>query len=259
MTTLVYDGTYEGWLTAVFHIYEYKMGHVFFAKERAYIQSLFAAPRTVVTDEKKVARVLRGLAQRLSEEAIQNLYQTFLSEMDRVEDVMWRFVQYAFASQQCIETNFGHSAVLTVSQTAKKVFREAHRMEAFVRFQLTKDSLYYAIVEPDYNVLPLISEHFRERYADQKWLIYDAKRKYGLYYDLQTVVQVELKFNFNLQTANSVASISDEREDLFQDLWRRYFSSVNIKARKNMRLHLQHMPRRYWKHLVEKRPAIVSS
>ena len=44
-----------------------------------------------------------------------------------------------------------------------------------------------AIVQPDFNVLPLIEKHFRERYADQRWLIYDVRRKYGLYYDLQTV------------------------------------------------------------------------
>ena len=49
-------------------------------------------------------------------------------------------------------------------------------MEAFVRFQCTKDQLYYAIIQPDYNVLPLISKHFEKRYADQRWLIYDIRR-----------------------------------------------------------------------------------
>ena len=58
-------------------------------------------------------------------------------------------------------------------------------MEAFVRFQLTKDGLYYCIIQPDYNVLPLISNHFEKRYADQRWLIYDSRRKYGIYYDLK--------------------------------------------------------------------------
>jgi probable DNA metabolism protein len=43
--------------------------------------------------------------------------------------------------------------VLTVQQTSRKVHREKHRMEAFVRFQLTKDQLYFAIVQPDFNVL----------------------------------------------------------------------------------------------------------
>jgi probable DNA metabolism protein len=86
-----------------------------------------------------------------------------------------------------MEEDYSHPAVLTVFQTAKKVWREKHRMEAFVRFQRTADGLYYAIIEPDYNVLPLIAEHFQTRYADQRWMIYDARRRYGMYYDLNTV------------------------------------------------------------------------
>lgn len=252
MTTIIYDGTYEGWLTTVFNRYEYKLEQVFYAKREAYTASMFAAPHHVQTDEKKAQRVLKGLAQRISSEALQNMYQAFLSENDKIEEVLLGYVQYAFASQQNIETDFSHSAVLTVAQTARQVFREAHRMEAFVRFQLTKDGLYYAIIEPDCNVLPLISKHFQSRYADQRWLIYDARRKYAIYYDLQAVSMVEMKFNFSGTSSKSIAAISDEKEELFQHLWQQYFKSVNIKARKNMRLHIQHMPRRYWKHLTEK-------
>lgn len=252
MTIISYDGTYEGWLTAVFEVYEYKLPHVHFTKDNAITASIFSQPHRVTTNEKKWERVLNGLQQKLSEKALHDLYKTFLSEIENVENVMWRYVQYVFASNKNIETDFGHNAVLTINQTGKKVHREKHRMEAFVRFQLTKDGLYYAVVEPDYNVLPLIIEHFEKRYADQRWLIYDARRKYGIYYDLHTVAQVELSFNFNLTYSKSIAAICDEQEDLFQHLWRRYFNSVNIKARKNMRLHIQHMPKRYWKHLVEK-------
>ena len=125
-------------------------------------------------------------------------------------------------------------------------------MEAFVRFQHTKDGLYYAVVEPDFNVLPLIINHFQSRYADQRWLIYDAKRKFGIYYDLETVDTVELHFNIDTYSHKSIVEISDEREELFQHLWQQYFNSVNIKARKNMRLHVQHMPKRYWRYLTEK-------
>ena len=32
--------------------------------------------------------------------------------------------------------------------------------------------------------LPMLIKHFRNRYADQKWIIYDVKRGYGLHYDL---------------------------------------------------------------------------
>lgn len=252
MTIVSYDGTYEGWLTAVFEVYEYKLSDVHFSKNNAITASIFSQPHPVITTDRKWQRVLNGLKQKLSEQALHNLYKTFLSEIENVENVMWRYVQYVFASNQPVETDFSNPAVLTINQTGKKVHREKHRMEAFVRFQLTKDDLYYAVVEPDFNVLPIIIEHFEKRYADQRWLIYDARRKYGIYYDLQTVAQVEISFNFNASYSKSIASISDPQEDLFQHLWQRYFNSVNIKARKNMKLHIQHMPKRYWKHLTEK-------
>ena len=129
-------------------------------------------------------------------------------------------------------------------------------MEAFVRFQLTKDGLYYCLIQPDYNVLPLISNHFEKRYADQRWLIYDSHRKYGIYYDLEKVETVFLNFEVNSSDKKAIAEISDEKEELYQRLWQQYFSSVNIVARKNMRLHIQHMPKRYWRYLIEKKGSI---
>jgi probable DNA metabolism protein len=208
----------------------------------------------VITDEIKATRVMKGLKQRLSAEGLKNLYNIYLSEEEKSEEMMWRFVKYVFECKDNIEQNFSNSAVWDVKKLAKKVKREAHRMEAFVRFKLTKDHLFYAIIEPDHNVLPLIAGHFKGRYADQRWLIYDARRKYGIYYDLETLTTVELEFKLGAGSAKAIAEICDEREEFFQELWRRYFSSVNIKARKNMRLHIQHMPKRYWKHLPEKMP-----
>jgi len=256
MTAMIYDGTYQGWLTAVFDSYEYKFEEVCFLKEETASIPLFATPHYVITDEIKATRVMKGLKQRLSPEGLKNLYKVYLSEEEKSEETMWRFVKYVFDCKENIEQDFSNSAVWEVKKLSKKVKREAHRMEAFVRFKLTKDNLFYAIIEPDHNVLPLIAGHFEGRYADQRWLIYDTRRKYGIYYDLETVTTVELEFRLGATSAKVTAEICDEREEFFQELWRRYFSSVNIKARKNMRLHIQHMPKRYWKYLTEKMPEI---
>ena len=126
-------------------------------------------------------------------------------------------------------------------------------MEAFVRFQLTKDNLYYATVQPDYNVLPLICDHFEKRYADQQWIIYDVQRRYGIYYDLKTTEVVEINFHDQTYHGKNVQAIIAEEETLYQLLWQKYFESVNIAARKNLKLHIQHMPRRYWRFLTEKK------
>ena len=89
--------------------------------------------------------------------------------------------------------------------------------------QLTKDELYYAIIQPDYNVLPLISDHFKKRYADQRWLIYDCRRKYGLYYDLKEVEEVSMNFETDLNNEAAFKAIYDENEELYQNFMEAIF------------------------------------
>lgn len=252
MTVVVYDGSFEGLLTAIFEVYEYKFHEPTIHREHAVSGSLFGEIHSVVTNKEKCERVYKKLQDKLSSKGFKQLYDSYLSELKGIEDVLLRYIQYAFSTNKAVENDYSNPHVLMVQQTSRKVHREKHRMEAFVRFQLTKDQLYYSIIQPDYNVLPLISKHFKDRYADQRWLIYDSFRKYGLYYDGQQVSEVQMKFETDMNNAENLKAIFDEKEDLYQQLWKQYFSSVNIKARKNMELHIQHMPKRYWRYLVEK-------
>lgn len=253
MDVLVYDKTFAGLLTAIFEVYEYKFQNPIIYPDGNAGSSLFGKHHVVITDKIKSERVLAKLDMKLSRLSMNQVYKTFLSELPGMENNLLRYVQYVIASKNNVENDYSHSDVLMLKQTAKKVDREKHRMEAFVRFALTKDQLYYSIVQPDFDVLPLISNHFEKRYADQRWLIYDCVRKYGLYYDLEKVEEVSLNFEADLNSKDSLKGIYDENEELYQTLWQQYFQSINIKARKNMKLHIQHMPKRYWKHLVEKK------
>jgi probable DNA metabolism protein len=256
MTTVIYDGSFEGLLTTVFEIYEYKITDPeIYATDDA-VPVLFGEPHTVHTDKTKFERVYKKLQQKLTPNALGQLCNSFLSELKEMPGAVYRYIVYVLGSKVAVENNFSHPDVLCIQQTSRKVHREKHRMEAFVRFHLTKDGLYYCLIQPDYNVLPLISNHFEKRYADQRWLIYDSRRKYGIYYDLQKVEMVYLNFELNPNNTKAITAICDEKEELYQRLWQQYFSSVNIAARKNMKLHIQHMPKRYWRYLVEKKGSV---
>ncbi|MFN2439628.1 MAG: TIGR03915 family putative DNA repair protein, partial [Chitinophagaceae bacterium] len=194
MKPVVYDGSFKGFLAIVFEVYEYKILQPEISRKDALNGSLFGDVHVVQYNSEKAKRVLFKLEQELSNAAMNQLYKSFLSELPGIENTLLRYVQYIIDSKFGVENNYGHPDVLAVQQLSKKVHREKHRMEAFVRFQLTKDGLYYAIIQPDYNVLPLIADHFEKRYADQRWLIYDSRRKYGLYYDLEGVSEVSIVF-----------------------------------------------------------------
>ena len=252
--TLIYDGTFEGFLSCVFYVFEYKLTQVTIQNEYVLQNTLFSENEKIVTDKTKSDRVWQGLKQRASTISSTKIYYAFLSEQPNVENILLDYIQYIFEHKVKVDTDFTHASVLKTSQIAKNVSREKHRMEAFVRFRLTKDDIYFANIEPDFNVLPLISKHFKSRYADQKWVIYDIKRNYGLYYDLQTLDFINMDFPDNFDFSKTSTDFFANEEFDFQKLWKDYFDSTNIKERKNMKLHIRHVPKRYWKYLSEKQP-----
>ena len=121
-------------------------------------------------------------------------------------------------------------------------------MKGFIRFQRLADDRYLALVSPRYDVLPLIRRHFEARFADQEWIIYDTRRNYGLVYDGDTTKALQL----DLTQLRSATSDVEASEHQYQSLWRQYYRAINIDLRNNPRLHLQRLPRRYWRYLTEK-------
>lgn len=250
--TLIYDATFDGFLTCVFHIYKLKLRNVTFQRQYEVQESLFGNSTEILTDLEKADRVWKGIKSKISITGSFRLFSAFLSEQLQIESLLLDYIQQAFKSQIQIDSDFSNQTVLKISQVAKSVGREKHRMEAFVRFKLTTDGVYFANIEPDFNVLPLISTHFERRYADQKWIIYDLKRQYGLYYDLNRVEVMQLSLPDNYDPTKTNLDFFTASEIEFQTLWQDYFQSTNIPSRKNMKLHVQHVPKRYWKYLSEK-------
>lgn len=251
MTTWLYDGSFEGWLSAVFQLYQRKASTVRLRKEEGYVQGLFESVESIATVAEDAARVWAGLGQRLSGGGLRDFYCSYLAETEGEEDNMLGFVQYVFSTASNVEKDFSNAHVVRMHHIARKVMREKHHMEAFVRFKLTPDDMYFAGIEPQFNVLPLIMKHFKDRYADQRWMIYDNGRRYGMYYDGETVCPVQLDFSGRELEKASRVGVWTPEEDLYQALWKTYYQETNIPARRNRKLQLQHMPRRYWKYMTE--------
>ncbi|MCE7072352.1 TIGR03915 family putative DNA repair protein [Dyadobacter sp. CY327] len=254
MEIFVFDGTLEGLLTAIFECYRKKSEAVKLVSQTHYVPDVFKEAFTVISDDAKANRVWKGLTKKLDSNWMKSIYKAFLSEQPATFQDLFEFIRYIIDSPPGAEANFGNKYVLEISQMSHKVHREKHRMEAFIRFQKTADHIFYAHIEPDFNVLPLLIDHFKNRYADQKWIIYDLKRKYGLFYDLEKVEEITFDFTAEMSPALNALPVNvlDPQEELYALLWKDYFRSVNIPARKNMKLHIRHVPKRYWKYLSEK-------
>jgi probable DNA metabolism protein len=252
-----FDGSMTGLLSCVFRAFQFKEFQVTVTCDAHAQHGLFDNFIQVASNDEQAQRVWQGLKQKTSSESQRNFYYTFLSEHPAAYQHLFNYCFYIFQHSYQVDENYGQPDVLALAQWTKQVGREKHRMEAFVRFKKCQNGLFLSLVRPDFNVLPLIERHFKARYQDQTWLIYDEKRKYGIYYDLQQVHQIEMKANeVDRHLANGFSQSFtvelDEQEWLYDQLWKDYFQSVNIQARQNMKLHIQYVPKRYWRYMNEK-------
>ena len=253
MTILLYEGSFEGLLTSIFEIFEYKFEDAEIISSANYQQKdFFAEIHEVISQKEKADRVLKKLEENLGKEGIRSLLWVYLSERKDLERLILSAVRYSIKNpKENILQDFAHPDILEISKIIKSVGRERHRMTAFVRFGKLQDDVYFSKIEPDFNVLPLILNHFKNRYQDQKWMIFDLKRNYGIFYDLENADFFYPEEHQILQLRNP-KNLHHDEEKKYQKLWQRYFFKTNIVERKNIKLHIQWLPKRYWKYLTEK-------
>ncbi|WP_313514932.1 TIGR03915 family putative DNA repair protein [Sphingobacterium sp.] len=249
----IFDGSYTGYLCCVFEAFERKEFHAVPITESLMESTLFPEYRTIDTDPLKYNRVLSAMEKVVERKNLNLFYHNFLSDSPVEWLNAFQLIIELFKKKKLDLRNFGDPSILRLHQTLKKVSRERHRMKAFIRFVKSDDGLYTAVVEPDFNVLPLIVEFFKNRYADQDWLIYDLRRNYGFHYSANEINEVSGNINDTIPNPYELELNIDPKELEYQHLWSTYFKSTNIEARKNLKLHLRHVPKRYWKYLVEKK------
>jgi len=185
MQVYVFDNTLDGLLTAVFDSFSLRQEPEFLLTEGEQLPLFADEPHHVVTDGEKAGRVWKGLEKQLSRDGLRMITLSWLSEERALNQPLFNFICKVFRLKvKDFERNAADPDVLAVRNTCRRVLHEQLRMKQFIRFQKAKDGTYLAVVSPDHNVLPLITDHFADRFNDQPWLIYDAKRHYGYYYSL---------------------------------------------------------------------------
>ena len=269
MIVYTFDRTLDGLLSAVFEAYFRRQQPEMLVGEGDQLPMFCEEVYPVVTDDAKARRVWAGLEKRLKPEALRLITVSWMSEERDLPTPLFRYVYKVFqpsstvgnpraASPLSLAENFADADVLQVTNTARRVLHEALRMKQFVRFQKAKDGTYLGVVKPDHNVLPLVVDHFRDRFQDQPWLLFDARRRYGYYYDGQDGDPLRITFgdeaalSFSLDDGRLADDLLSDDDQLFQQLWRTYFKAICIRERINPRKQLSDMPRRYWKYMTEK-------
>jgi len=253
MSQFSYDGTFPGLLSIIFQAYNQKIWPDAIIRPG---QSgiLFGETINIETNEANATRVWEGIKRVGGTLTCEQLFHAFLSMDDLIEITIANYTRELFTAKAIIATNFALDCVLRVSQLEKKVLREAQHMVMFIRFEQAADGTWFAPISPKYDVLPLITGHFRLRFADQPWLIYDTRRDYGFFFDTTKLEQITIDNPaFSIVSGQLSKEATHPNEDKWQEMWKTYFKQIAIRERTNLKCQQNFMPKRFWKYLTEKK------
>ncbi|WP_392485978.1 TIGR03915 family putative DNA repair protein [Haloimpatiens sp. FM7315] len=240
-----YDESFIGLLTCVYEAYYRKEIPDEICKKDSLVSSFLYTYVDIKSDEDKFKKVYDALIEKISKAFLQKLYFAFLSEAEGREILIYKYIRLGFKLKNDIEYNLHNEVVIEVNKLSKKVWYEKHRMLGFLRFKAIEKNVYYAPMEPDHNILELITPHFVHRFQCENFIIHDVKRELASLYNGSEWIVVYLNKEEGKRLENSLD------EGIYEKLWKEYFKSTAIKNRKNERLQKNYMPKRYWKYMLE--------
>lgn len=242
-TSLIYeyDGSFEGLLCCVFESYYMKEIPVDIVSPDALALALLP-PKRIATDTEKANRVLTSIPAKMGQEALELVQHAFLTCLPQKELHILLFLRLGYRYGPAVMNMLANDVVDKLFKAVTHLQRESHLFCGFVRFSVFNGAL-AAEIEPKNCVLPLLAQHFCERYSQERFLIHDKTHGMALIYEPYRSAIVPIS---HLELPEP-----DEEELRFRELWRQFYASIGIKERYNPRLRMSHMPKRYWKYLTE--------
>lgn len=253
MIIFIHDGSFEAFLSAIFYSYHMKVVPDKIVHEKYFQGDAFASTHHIITDLSHAKRVWQGICKKSTPACIKKIYRTYLSEYPAIDNLLFKYVCLILNSNDKVELDCSNQVVTEFNSVYSRILKEVHRISMFTRFQHTADGLYFSGFAPEYNIMPMVTAHFKDRFADQRWVIYDIKRDYGFYYNFDKVIEIRMAHsNINPTNGKLPSKILCKDELFIQNMWGNYYKEATIKERNNRRLHVQLLPKKYWKFLPEK-------
>ncbi len=241
--TFAYDGSWDGYLTAVFDGFYSRRREVAIVRESELGVTLFDVTH-VATDEEKSLRVYNAIESKLTGNTTDAVYRAWLSRLPDIDSDIFRLLKFAFAEGRDVTCMVQHPLVKRIVAAAQAVGTQAHRFMGILRFKKL-GGLYVADIEPDYDLLPLLAGHFADRFRAQSFAIRDLAHMRMLLHEGGERPRMAL---VDIEDAEPL----EERDD-FERLWTCYYRSMTIRERINpdYKLRQQFMPRKFWSHITE--------
>lgn len=255
MTIFECEDSVDGVFTAVYDAWASRLGHrnVHLQTREMRTLDLFAEYREVITDAQKAEKVARTIRRRMGQEAYEVIYRAVLACDSEKADSIYRVLVYGLASgiseREAAEVIFHLTDpdVCHVFELSRRVWHEAHRYMGFVRFREMANGVLFSEIEAESHVLPLIGDHFADRFPNENFMIYDHTHEESLVHQASGPWFLLLDAEPDRDQRESYS----EKEEELQRLWRGFCESISIQARENPRLQQQFWPLKFRKWMTE--------
>lgn len=245
----VYDGSTEGLLSAVFLAYANHENPQDIIREGAFQLRLDQSMVYVETNAQHAERVRRGVIRKSNQKAWEIILDASLSDEPQAGTAIYRLIRLIMsrpAKQNAfIRNELTDPIVGPVLKLHHAVRNERHFMQELLRFEHFDNDLWFAKCNPNANVVPLLMDWFSARFNTQQFVIYDEVHNLAGIYDGESWVLAE--------TSELDLPAHSNDEAVMQSAWKRFYDAVTIPARYHPELRRQHMPKRFWKNILEVR------
>lgn len=244
MLVYIYNDSFEGLLTAIYESFyrREKPDRILTVKNLQ--ASLVDRYVYIDTDTGKFCKVYDSIMEKISLDALQKVYNVFLSETPEVGTIVYEYLKLGWRVGSSVDNRIADDRVLKVHKISQKVECEKHKLLGFLRFRLVKGDIYYAPIGPVNNIVALLAPHFADRFSDMDWIIHDVKRDLAVVFNKKQWIMVD-------GVIDKVPDL-DENEEVIESLWKEFFNSIAISNRINPKLQKNLMPIRYWPYMTEK-------
>lgn len=249
---LLCEATPEGIFSAVYYAYEKKMNPNTTVVKLGNIENyeLFAQYSYVETDYEKAGKVDKTLEKRFGNITYSYLWYALYSWHKERGDAVYHTIARGLAKayQGELINYLQDPYVMLVTKLRQNVWCEAHHFMGFVRFQELKHKMLYSEIHPQNDILPIIGEHFANRFLQENFIIKDTGRNLYLVHEANREIVFFKKEQEEFQVSEGM--ISEEEEEI-QNLFRIFHDTIAIKERRNLKLQSQLLPFRFREHMIE--------
>lgn len=245
----IFTGVYDAWAS------HYGHKNIQLSSDSTANLTLFSEYIAVPADFEKSRKVSRTLINRLGTEFYETICQCAMADgncrklsMDKANAIYQTIVMaLALPEGAKVLEYLGEPCIACIFELCRQTANEGHHLLEFLRFSELKNGILFAQIHPKNDVLPILASHFTNRLPLENFIIYDATH--------QTAVVHKASKNYLIVDASSLdLSLTKEyssNEEEYRRLWCAFFDAIAIDSRKNDKLQIQNIPKRFWADTVE--------